>query len=118
MFTRIGISVLKRYHPATLFELAIIDSFRRCNRHHFVLDRYRCDCTTKLLKKEVARGGERTRVLSISFIFSFFTTLPLSHSGSPCTTKLSALQRHLTLISLLICNIKKMREKAETCIYL
>jgi hypothetical protein len=35
------------------------------------------------LKKEVARGGERTRVLSISFIFSFFTTLPLSHSGSP-----------------------------------
>jgi hypothetical protein len=35
------------------------------------------------LKKEVARGGEQTRVLSISFIFSFFTTLPLSHSGSP-----------------------------------
>jgi hypothetical protein len=35
--------------------------------------------------KEVARGvGEWTRVLSISFIFSFFTTLPLSHSGSPC----------------------------------
>jgi hypothetical protein len=33
--------------------------------------------------KEIARGGERTRVLSISFIFSFFTTLPLSHSGSP-----------------------------------
>jgi hypothetical protein len=33
--------------------------------------------------KEVARGGERTQVLSISFIFSFFTTLPLSHSGSP-----------------------------------
>jgi hypothetical protein len=32
--------------------------------------------------KEVARGGERTRVLSISFIFSFFTTLPLSHSDS------------------------------------
>jgi hypothetical protein len=31
--------------------------------------------------KEVARGGERTRVLSISFIFPFFTTLPLSHSG-------------------------------------
>jgi hypothetical protein len=28
-------------------------------------------------------GGERTWVLSISFIFSFFTTLPLSHSGSP-----------------------------------
>jgi hypothetical protein len=35
------------------------------------------------LKKEVARGGERTQVLLISFIFSFFTTLPLSHSGSP-----------------------------------
>jgi hypothetical protein len=35
--------------------------------------------------KEVARGGERTRVLSISFILSFFTTLPLSHSGSPPT---------------------------------
>jgi hypothetical protein len=35
------------------------------------------------LKKEVARGGERTRVLSISFIFSFFTTILLSHSGSP-----------------------------------
>jgi hypothetical protein len=34
-------------------------------------------------KKQVARGGERTRVLSISFIFSFFTSLPLSHSGSP-----------------------------------
>jgi hypothetical protein len=33
--------------------------------------------------KEVARGGERTRGLSISFIFSFFSTLPLSHSGSP-----------------------------------
>jgi hypothetical protein len=33
--------------------------------------------------KEVARGGEQTRVLSISFIFSFFTTLPLSHSVSP-----------------------------------
>jgi hypothetical protein len=35
------------------------------------------------LKKEVARGGEQTWVLSILF-FSFFTTLPLSHSGSPC----------------------------------
>jgi hypothetical protein len=35
------------------------------------------------LFKEVARGGERSRVLSIPFIFSFFTTLPLSHSGSP-----------------------------------
>jgi hypothetical protein len=35
------------------------------------------------LKKEVARGGEGTQVLLISFIFSFFTTLPLSHSGSP-----------------------------------
>jgi hypothetical protein len=34
-------------------------------------------------KKEVARGGERTRVLSISFIFSFLTTLLLNHSGSP-----------------------------------
>jgi hypothetical protein len=33
--------------------------------------------------KEVSRGGERTRVLSSSFIFSFFTTFPLSHSGSP-----------------------------------
>jgi hypothetical protein len=33
--------------------------------------------------KEVARGGEQTRVLSIYFIFPFFTTLPLSHSGSP-----------------------------------
>jgi hypothetical protein len=39
------------------------------------------------LKKEVARGGERTRVLLISFIFSFFTTLPLSHSGSPWSIK-------------------------------
>jgi hypothetical protein len=39
--------------------------------------------TPFLLKKEVARGGERTRVLLVSFIFSFFTTLPLSHSGSP-----------------------------------
>jgi hypothetical protein len=36
-----------------------------------------------ILKKEVARGGEQTRVLSISFIFLFSTTLPLSHSGSP-----------------------------------
>jgi hypothetical protein len=36
-----------------------------------------------LFFKEVARGGERTRVLLISFIFSFFTTLPLSNSGSP-----------------------------------
>jgi hypothetical protein len=27
--------------------------------------------------KEVSRGGEQTRVLSISFIFSFFTTLPI-----------------------------------------
>jgi hypothetical protein len=34
------------------------------------------------LKKEVARGGERTLVLSFSVIFSFFSTLPLSHSGS------------------------------------
>jgi hypothetical protein len=33
--------------------------------------------------KEVGRGKEQTRVLSISFIFSFITTLPLSHSGSP-----------------------------------
>jgi hypothetical protein len=33
--------------------------------------------------KEVARDGERTRVLLISFIFSIFTTLPLSRSGSP-----------------------------------
>jgi hypothetical protein len=37
----------------------------------------------KKILKEVAWGGERTRVLSISFIFSFSTTLPLSHSGSP-----------------------------------
>jgi hypothetical protein len=37
----------------------------------------------KEFKKEVARGGERTRALSISFIFSFLTTLPLSPSGSP-----------------------------------
>jgi hypothetical protein len=37
----------------------------------------------RFFKKEVARGGERTRVLSISFIFSFSTTLPLCHSGSP-----------------------------------
>jgi hypothetical protein len=36
---------------------------------------------TFFLKKEVARGVERTRVLSISFILSFFTTLPLSQSG-------------------------------------
>jgi hypothetical protein len=35
-----------------------------------------------LFFKEVARGGgEQTRVLSISFIFTFFTTLPLSHSA-------------------------------------
>jgi hypothetical protein len=34
-------------------------------------------------KKEVAWGGERTQVLSISFIVLFTTTLPLSHSGSP-----------------------------------
>jgi hypothetical protein len=34
-------------------------------------------------KKEVARGGERTRVFLISSIFTFFTTLPLSHIGSP-----------------------------------
>jgi hypothetical protein len=33
--------------------------------------------------KEVVRVGERTRDLSISFIFSFFTTLLMSHSGSP-----------------------------------
>jgi hypothetical protein len=33
-------------------------------------------------KKEVARGGELTQVLSISFFFSFFTPLPLSHIGS------------------------------------
>jgi ABC-type tungstate transport system substrate-binding protein len=32
---------------------------------------------------EVARGGERTPILSISLIFSFFTTLLLSYSGSP-----------------------------------
>jgi hypothetical protein len=32
--------------------------------------------------KEVARGGERTRVLSTLFIFSFYTTLPLGHSSS------------------------------------
>jgi hypothetical protein len=41
-----------------------------------------CECLIHFLK-EVAWGGERTRVLSISFIFSNFTTLPLSHSGSP-----------------------------------
>jgi hypothetical protein len=39
-------------------------------------------CYTYFLK-ENARGGEQTRVLLISIIFSFFTTLPLSHSGSP-----------------------------------
>jgi hypothetical protein len=39
-------------------------------------------------KKEVARGGERTRVLLISFIFTFFITLPLNHSGSPPFCKL------------------------------
>jgi hypothetical protein len=33
--------------------------------------------------KEVARGEERARVLLISFIFSFFTTLLLSKSASP-----------------------------------
>jgi hypothetical protein len=37
----------------------------------------------KIFFKEVARGGEQTWVLSISFIFLIFTTLPLSHSGSP-----------------------------------
>jgi hypothetical protein len=36
-----------------------------------------------IIKKEVAWGGERTRGLSISFMFSFFSTSPLSHSGSP-----------------------------------
>jgi hypothetical protein len=36
--------------------------------------------------KEVARGGEQIRVLLISFIFSFFATFPLSHSGSPIST--------------------------------
>jgi hypothetical protein len=42
---------------------------------------------TRLKKnKEVAWGGERTRVLSNSCIFSFSTTLPLSHSGSPPNT--------------------------------
>jgi hypothetical protein len=28
--------------------------------------------TEDFLKKEVARGGDRTHILSISFIFSFF----------------------------------------------
>jgi hypothetical protein len=37
------------------------------------------------LKKRLPGGREWTRVLSISFIISFFTTLPLSHSGSPKT---------------------------------
>jgi hypothetical protein len=45
-------------------------------------------CFGTFFKKEVARGGEQTRVLSISFIFSFFTTLPLSHSGSPVLEKI------------------------------
>jgi hypothetical protein len=44
-------------------------------------------CSKFFFLKEVARGGERTRVLSISFIFTFFTTLPLSPSGSPYCSK-------------------------------
>jgi hypothetical protein len=42
-----------------------------------------CGNATIFFKKEVARGGEQTQVLLISFTFSFFTTLPLSQSGSP-----------------------------------
>jgi hypothetical protein len=34
------------------------------------------------LKRLPGVRGERTRGLSISFIFSFFTTLPPSHSGT------------------------------------
>jgi hypothetical protein len=44
----------------------------------------------RLFLKEVARDGEQTRVLSISFIFLIFTTLPLSHSGSPWDVRLSS----------------------------
>jgi hypothetical protein len=44
------------------------------------LFRQEADC---IFFKEVAQGGVRTWVLSISFIFSFFTTLLLSHIGSP-----------------------------------
>jgi hypothetical protein len=38
--------------------------------------------------KEVARGGVRTRVLSLSFIFSFFASLLLSHSVTVANFKL------------------------------
>jgi hypothetical protein len=53
--------------------------------------------------KEVARGGERTRVLSISFIFSFFATLPLSHSGSPKVNRLCAFSHTGQLFTLGSC---------------
>jgi hypothetical protein len=43
-----------------------------------------CRIGRLFFKKEVARGGERTRVLYVDFIyFLIFTTLPLSHSGFP-----------------------------------
>jgi hypothetical protein len=63
------------------------------------------------LKKEVARGGERPRVLSISFIFSFFTTLPLSHSGSPSVSIFYLFQRKENKFDLLTATLDHFARK-------
>jgi hypothetical protein len=55
-------------------------------------------CSGYIFFKEVTRGGERTRVLSILFIFSLFTTLPLSHSSSP-TVGTSLVRKELPIIN-------------------
>jgi UDP-N-acetylglucosamine pyrophosphorylase len=46
--------------------------------------------------KEIARGGERTRVLSISFIFSFSPLyILLSHSGYPKISFFRSCSKHI-----------------------
>jgi hypothetical protein len=74
------------HHPFPLFApcYALLPSKTICMYICMYVHMYICTYVHMyIFFKEVARGGERTRVLLISFIFSFFTTLLLSHSGSP-----------------------------------
>jgi hypothetical protein len=78
-----------------------------------------CGFIPTIFFKEVARGGERTRVLSISFIFSAFTTLPLSHSGSPVANAFCLATRVVLLFDVEVQNVERKNvEKSKMSIYL
>jgi hypothetical protein len=72
----------KHTRSSTKISMVVPSAFFKCG---LSLMAYLSESVSKIsvIKKEVVRGGEQTRVILISFIFSFFTSLPLSHSGSP-----------------------------------